>query len=38
MLSVKRVIIELIKEVKRIMVNCQIRDLMDIKLKGYMLR
>ena len=38
MLRVKNDIIGLIKEVKRIMVNCQIRDLMDIKLKGYMLR
>ena len=34
----KKDIIGIIKEVKRIMLNCQIRDLMDIKLKGYMLR
>ena len=27
-----------IKEVKRIMVNCQIRDLRDIKLKYYVIR
>ena len=26
-----------IKKVKRIIVNCQIRDLRDIKLKGYVL-
>ena len=38
LLSVKKDIIEIIKEVKRIMVNCQIRDLRDIKLKDYMLR
>ena len=38
MLSVKNDIAGFIKEVKVIMVNCQIRDLMDIKLKGYMLR
>ena len=30
-------IIGFIKKVKRIMVNCQIRDLWDIKLKGYVL-
>ena len=34
----KNDITEIIKEVKRIMVNCQIRDLRDIKLKDYMLR
>ena len=33
MLSMKNDIIGIIKEVKRIMVNCQIKDLMDIKLK-----
>ena len=33
----KKDITEIIKEVKRIMVNCQIRDLRDIKLKGYVL-
>ena len=38
MLSVKNDIIGIIKEVKRIMVNCQIKDLMDIKLKAYVLR
>ena len=38
MLSMKKDITGLIKEVKRIMVNCQIRDLMDIKLEDYMLR
>ena len=38
MLSVKNDITGLIKEVKRIMVNYQIRDLMDIKLKCYMLK
>ena len=31
MLSVKNDITGLIKEVKRIMGNCQIRDLMDIR-------
>ena len=36
--SVKKDIIGIIKEVKRIMLNCQIMDLMDIKLKGYMLK
>ena len=35
--KVKRDITGLIKEVKRIMLNCQIRDLMDIKLEDYML-
>ena len=34
----KKDITGIIKEVKRIMLNCQIRNLMDIKLKGYMLR
>ena len=34
----KNDITKIIKEVKRIMLNCQIKDLMDIKLKGYMLR
>ena len=38
MLSMKKDITGFIKEVNVIMVNCQIRDLMDIKLKGYMLR
>ena len=33
----KRDITGIIKEVKRIMLNCQIRDLMDIKLKDYMI-
>ena len=28
----------IIKEVKVIMVKCQIRDLRDIKLKGYMIK
>ena len=37
MLSVKRDITRIIKEIKRIMVNCQIGDLMDIKLKAYVL-
>ena len=31
-------IIGIIKEVKRIIVNCQIRDLRDIKLKDYVIR
>ena len=30
-------ITRIIKEVKRIMLNCQIRDLMDIKLNDYMI-
>ena len=34
----KKNIIEIIKKVKRIMVNLQIRDLRDIKLKDYMIR
>ena len=38
MLSMEKDITGFIKEVKVIMVNCQITDLMDIKLKGYMLR
>ena len=38
MLSVKNDITGIIKEVKKIMRNCQIRDLRDIKLKDYMLR
>ena len=38
MLSVKKYITRIIKEVKKIMVNCQIGDLMDIKLKAYVLR
>ena len=33
----KKDITGIIREVKRIMVNCQIRDLRDIKLKGYVL-
>ena len=36
--SVKNDIIGIIKKVKRIMVNCQIRDLRDIKLKDYVIR
>ena len=36
LLSVKNDIIGIIKEVKRIMVNCQ--DLRDIKLKDYVIR
>ena len=35
MLSVKNDITRIIKEVTVIMVKCQIRDLRDIKLKGY---
>ena len=31
-------IIGIIKEVKKIMVNCQIRDLRDIELKDYVIR
>ena len=38
MLSVKNDITEIIKEVKVITVKCQIRDLRDIKLKGYMIK
>ena len=34
----KKNIIGIIKEVERIMVNCQIRDLRDIKLKDYVIR
>ena len=37
MLSVKNDIAKIIKEVKGIMVKCQIRDLRDI-LKGYMIK
>ena len=33
----KKYIMGIIKEVKMIMVNSQIRDLRDIKLKGYVL-
>ena len=35
--NLKNDIIGNIKEVNKIMVNCQIRDLWDIKLKDYML-
>ena len=37
MLSVEKDITGFIKEVKTILVNWQIRDSRDIKLKGYML-
>ena len=37
MLSVKNDITGIFKEVKRIMVNCQIRDIWNIKLKDYMI-
>ena len=38
MLSVKNDITRIIKEVKMIMVKYEIRDLRDIKLKGYMIK
>ena len=38
MVSVKNDITKIIKEVKVIMVKCQIRDLRDFKLKGYMIK
>ena len=38
MLSVKNDITRIIKEVKVIMVKCQIKDLRCIKLKGYMIK